>query len=71
MEVDPSLISALEESVSGLDRVRVLHTDATDPEWQDALDGDGWVLAANLPYNVATHLVLDTLRDVPGCGASS
>src|SRR5688572_18681281 len=65
VEVDPSLISALEESVSGLDRVRVLHTDATDPEWQDALDGDGWVLAANLPYNVATHVVLDTLRDVP------
>jgi 16S rRNA (adenine1518-N6/adenine1519-N6)-dimethyltransferase len=68
VEVDPSLISALEESVSGLDRVRVLHTDATDPEWQDALDGDGWVLAANLPYNVATHLVLDTLRDVPRVG---
>ena len=65
VEVDPSLISALEESVFGLDRVRVLHTDATDPEWQDALDGEGWVLAANLPYNVATHLVLDTLRDVP------
>lgn len=68
VEVDPSLISALEESVSGLDRVRVLHTDATDPEWQDALDGDGWVLAANLPYNVATHVVLDTLRDVPRVG---
>jgi len=65
VEVDPSLIPALEESVAGLDRVRVLHTDATDPEWQDALEGDRWVLAANLPYNVATHLVLDTLRDVP------
>jgi 16S rRNA (adenine1518-N6/adenine1519-N6)-dimethyltransferase len=65
VEVDPSLIPALEESVTGLDRVRVLHTDATDPEWQEALEGDGWVLAANLPYNVATHLVLDTLRDVP------
>jgi 16S rRNA (adenine1518-N6/adenine1519-N6)-dimethyltransferase len=43
----------------------VLHADATDPEWQDELGGDEWVLAANLPYNVATHLVLDTLRDVP------
>jgi 16S rRNA (adenine1518-N6/adenine1519-N6)-dimethyltransferase len=65
VEVDPSLIPALEESLLGLDRVRVLHSDATDPEWQDALEGDGWVLAANLPYNVATHVVLDTLRDVP------
>ncbi len=65
VEVDPSLIPALEESVSGLDGVRVLHADATDPEWQDALGEGDWVLAANLPYNVATHLVLDTLRDVP------
>jgi 16S rRNA (adenine1518-N6/adenine1519-N6)-dimethyltransferase len=65
VEVDPSLIPALEESVAGLDRVRVLHTDATDREWRDELGEDEWVLAANLPYNVATHLVLDTLRHVP------
>jgi 16S rRNA (adenine1518-N6/adenine1519-N6)-dimethyltransferase len=65
VEVDPSLIPALEESVAGLDRVRVLHADATDREWQDELGEDPWVLAANLPYNVATHLILDTLRDVP------
>jgi 16S rRNA (adenine1518-N6/adenine1519-N6)-dimethyltransferase len=65
VEVDPSLIPALEESVSGLDGVRVLHADATDPEWPDALGEGDWVLAANLPYNVATHLVLNTLRDVP------
>ncbi|MDQ4107356.1 MAG: 16S rRNA (adenine(1518)-N(6)/adenine(1519)-N(6))-dimethyltransferase, partial [Actinomycetota bacterium] len=29
---------------------------------------DDWILAANLPYNVATRLVLDTLRDVPQVG---
>jgi len=65
VEVDPSLIPALEESVAGLGRVRVLHADATDREWRDELGEDEWVLAANLPYNVATHLVLDTLRHVP------
>jgi len=65
VEVDPSLIPALEESVAGLGRVRVLHADATDREWQDELGEDEWVLAANLPYNVATHLVLNTLRDMP------
>ena len=69
VEVDPSLIPALEESVAGLDRVRVLHADATDREWRDELGEDEWVLAANLPYNVATHLVLDTLRDVPQVAA--
>jgi 16S rRNA (adenine1518-N6/adenine1519-N6)-dimethyltransferase len=66
VEVDPSLIPALKESVSGLRRVRVLHADAMDRAWWDELgEGDGWVLAANLPYNVATRMVLDTLRDVP------
>ena len=68
VEVDPSLLPALQESVAGLDRVRVLHADATDPEWQDELGEERWVLAANLPYNVATHLVLETLRDVPQVG---
>jgi len=65
VEVDPALIPALQESTAGLDRVRVLHSDATDREWQDELGEGDWVLAANLPYNVATRLVLDTLRDVP------
>ena len=65
VEVDPSLIPALQESTVGLDRVRVLHADATDREWQEELGDGDWVLAANLPYNVATRLVLDTLRDLP------
>jgi 16S rRNA (adenine1518-N6/adenine1519-N6)-dimethyltransferase len=68
VEVDPSLIPALQESTAGLDRVRVLHADATDGEWRDELGDGDWVLAANLPYNVATHLVLDTLQDVPQVG---
>ncbi len=65
VEVDPSLIPALLESTSGLESVRVLHADATDGEWRDELGDGDWVLAANLPYNVATHLVLDTLQNVP------
>ena len=64
VEVDAALLPALRESVSGLDRVRVVHADATGPAWVGALDGDGWVLAANLPYNVATDLLLEVLEDV-------
>ena len=66
VEVDPSLIPALEESVAGLGsasacctRMRRIASGRTSSV------SDEWVLAANLPYNVATHLVLDTLRDVP------
>jgi 16S rRNA (adenine1518-N6/adenine1519-N6)-dimethyltransferase len=65
VEVDPALLPALQESVGELGRVRVLHADATDPEWQEQLGDAGWILVANLPYNVATQLVLSTLRDVP------
>jgi 16S rRNA (adenine1518-N6/adenine1519-N6)-dimethyltransferase len=62
LEADRSLLPALEESVSGLDRVRVIHADAMDFGWVSELRGDGWTLAANLPYNLATPLVLETLR---------
>jgi 16S rRNA (adenine1518-N6/adenine1519-N6)-dimethyltransferase len=65
VEVDPALIPALRESTAGLGRVRVLHADATDGGWRDELGDGDWVLAANLPYNVATPLVLDTLQHAP------
>ncbi len=65
VEVDPALIPALEEALSGLGRVRVLRTDAMDGGWMDELRGEPWVMCANLPYNVATPLVLETLRRAP------
>jgi len=53
--------------------VRVVEGDALALDWgavlgEGALDGaraGGWVLVANLPYNVATPLVLDLLDGVP------
>ena len=39
-------------------------------DWAAVLAGhDDWVLVANLPYNVATPLVLDLLDDVPAIAA--
>jgi 16S rRNA (adenine1518-N6/adenine1519-N6)-dimethyltransferase len=64
IEADRALLPALEESVGELDRVQVIHADAMAFEWIDQL-GDDWTLAANLPYNVATPLVLETLRRAP------
>jgi 16S rRNA (adenine1518-N6/adenine1519-N6)-dimethyltransferase len=65
VEVDEVLIPALEESVGGLDRVRILRGDAMGWGWAEHLQGPGAVLCANLPYNVATPLVLETLDRVP------
>ncbi|HEX5936883.1 MAG TPA: 16S rRNA (adenine(1518)-N(6)/adenine(1519)-N(6))-dimethyltransferase RsmA [Actinomycetota bacterium] len=64
IEVDAALLPPLRESLGGLGRLRVLHADATDRAWHRELEGEGWVLAANLPYNVGTDLVLEVLEDV-------
>ena len=66
VEVDPSLIPALQESTWRAWIASACCT-RTRPigEWRDELGEGDWVLAANLPYNVATHLVLDTLQNVP------
>ncbi len=66
IELDRALIPALEEVVGASARVRVLRADATTLEWDRVLDGAAaWVLCANLPYNVATPLVLHILDHVP------
>jgi 16S rRNA (adenine1518-N6/adenine1519-N6)-dimethyltransferase len=65
VEVDRALLPALEESVGRLERVRVLGMDAMGWEWIEHVSADGTVLCANLPYHVATPLVLETLERVP------
>ncbi len=65
VEIDRHLVPVLTEVVAGLD-VRVVHADAMTLDWHDLLASHPrWVLVANLPYNVATPLVLDLLADVP------
>jgi 16S rRNA (adenine1518-N6/adenine1519-N6)-dimethyltransferase len=65
VEIDRHLRPILEEVVEGLD-VTVVAGDAMQLDWGELLAGHPrWVLVANLPYNVATPLVLDLLRDVP------
>jgi 16S rRNA (adenine1518-N6/adenine1519-N6)-dimethyltransferase len=67
VEVDRHLVPPLREVVAGVEPfVRVVHADALHANWTDLLAGDDrWTLVANLPYNVATPLVLDLLDDVP------
>jgi 16S rRNA (adenine1518-N6/adenine1519-N6)-dimethyltransferase len=65
VEIDRHLRPILEEVTAGLD-VRVVAGDAMTLDWDELLAGhDRWVLVANLPYNVATPLVLDLLAGVP------
>lgn len=69
IELDGSLLPALEETVGGREGIRVLCADATTLDWPTTLEeADRWILCANLPYNVATSIVLDVLADAPMVG---
>jgi 16S rRNA (adenine1518-N6/adenine1519-N6)-dimethyltransferase len=67
IELDRHLGPVLAEVLADADpRPRVIHADALDLDWSAVLAGaDRWQLVANLPYNVATPLVLDVLDRVP------
>jgi len=64
VELDRHLLPVLAHTVEPLG-VRVEHADALVADWGTILQGaDSWKLVANLPYNVATTLVLSLLDDV-------
>jgi 16S rRNA (adenine1518-N6/adenine1519-N6)-dimethyltransferase len=78
IETDPHLVPLLKANLvakqavakqdSGIQaygRAHVVHADARELNWNEVLPDGEWTLVANLPYNVATSLVLDVLDDVP------
>jgi 16S rRNA (adenine1518-N6/adenine1519-N6)-dimethyltransferase len=66
VEFDLGVVPALREAVAGAPGVDVVEADAMRLDWGAVLgeDADPWTLCANLPYNIATPLVLDVLADV-------
>jgi 16S rRNA (adenine1518-N6/adenine1519-N6)-dimethyltransferase len=66
VEVDRGVVPVLREITGHLPNVTVVEADAMRLDWASVLGADdGWVLVANLPYNVATPLVCDLLDEVP------
>jgi len=66
VERDRRLLPALLPLVEPLG-VRVVQGDALSLDWPALLGtGGGWVMVANLPYNVAVPLVMDLLQKVEG-----
>ena len=64
VEVDHDLVSALRDVVAEHD-VRVIEADARTVDWDALLaDRNRWRLVANLPYNIATTLIIDLLSNV-------
>jgi len=65
LELDRHLLPALEETVVGCD-VEIVQADALSVDWPAVLgDDDGWAMVANLPYNVATPVVVRALETAP------
>ena len=65
VETDRYLVPVLHSVVDDAG-VRVVEGDAMRLDWSLLLgDAGPWVLVANLPYNIATPLVLDLLADAP------
>jgi 16S rRNA (adenine1518-N6/adenine1519-N6)-dimethyltransferase len=65
IEVDRRLVPVLRDVVSPVG-VTVIEGDARTIDWHALLGTDVWSLVANLPYNIATPLVLDLLEHARG-----
>jgi 16S rRNA (adenine1518-N6/adenine1519-N6)-dimethyltransferase len=63
-EVDAGLLPVLKEVTDGL-HVDLRFLDVTDVDLASELDSGRWVMVANLPYNVGTPLLMDSLRGAP------
>jgi 16S rRNA (adenine1518-N6/adenine1519-N6)-dimethyltransferase len=63
-EIDDGLRPVLAEVTSG-SNVELRFRDVMKVDFGSTLEGDGWVMVANLPYNVGTPVVLGALRHAP------
>jgi 16S rRNA (adenine1518-N6/adenine1519-N6)-dimethyltransferase len=64
LELDRHLLPALREQVAGRD-VEIVQGDATDVEWVSVIGPGIWAMVSNLPYNVATPVVVRALETAP------
>ncbi len=68
VEIDKYLLPALQETVqqsSYAERFTLHAVDAREVDWGAILGEQSWSVVANLPYNIATPLILDFLADRP------
>jgi 16S rRNA (adenine1518-N6/adenine1519-N6)-dimethyltransferase len=63
-EIDEGLRPILVEVTNGLD-VDLRFADVMDVDFYTDLEGSGWAMVANLPYNVGTPVVLEAMRAAP------
>jgi len=62
VELDRDLVGFLRTEIPELD---VYEADALKVDWESVCPGEGWTVCANLPYNVATPIVIQLLGGYP------
>jgi 16S rRNA (adenine1518-N6/adenine1519-N6)-dimethyltransferase len=65
LERDRHLLPVLDEVLHDAGDVQVVSGDAMTIDFHDLLDGGTWQAVSNLPYNIATPLVMRMLSDAP------
>ncbi len=68
VEVDRYLIPPLREVTGRFEQdgqLQIINEDARELEWASVLGERDWSVVANLPYNIATPLILDLLNQQP------
>lgn len=64
IEMDRHVLPVLEEVTRGRD-IEIVTADALDLDWREVLATDQWAMVANLPYNIATPLLVRALETAP------
>jgi 16S rRNA (adenine1518-N6/adenine1519-N6)-dimethyltransferase len=65
IELDRHVLPVLETVTAG-GAVEIVNADAMEVDWSEVLAGfDEWAMVANLPYNVATPLLMRALETAP------
>lgn len=62
VELDRDLVAHLAQELPALD---VVSGDALKVDWAQVAPGEGWVMCANLPYNVGTAILTRVVTDTP------
>lgn len=65
LELDRHLVPVLEQVVQGAGGVRVEQGDALEWDYTARLGDGPWVCVSNLPYNIATPVVVRVLEEAP------
>lgn len=65
VESDRRLVPALEEVLAPHATVRLEVADAMRADWRALLEGGGWAMVSNLPYNISVPLLAGLLEDAP------